>query len=273
MERKFGALLPEIDVRDYQYTPAKVCAVEELPKEFSLITADVRDQGSVGSCVAHVAEEIEEYFNLKQHNRTDRLSPGYIYGCRYTYKGEGMYLRDALKTLQKRGIAKWDEFPYNKEVPDIIDLFEEVDEFETDSPNKISTYFSISVDDREYKIKKALMDHGPVMVSVKWYRDIKVKNGIMTTSQTGNFGYHCIMIYGWNEKGWLIQNSWGKLWGNRGKAVYPYEYPFVEVWGITDTIYSDDIKKKDTKNKFIQWLYKICNKVINFFKELFNKNK
>ena len=56
-----GALDPKVDLRDYSYEPEVAMAANELPEEFELWTPDVKNQGTVGSCVAHTAAEIEEY--------------------------------------------------------------------------------------------------------------------------------------------------------------------------------------------------------------------
>lgn len=273
IEFSFGALDPEVDIRDYQYEPDMMSSETEddLPKSFKLDQPDIKNQGSVGSCVAHTAAEIAEYYNKKQQNSDDKMSVGYIYGCRYDYTGEGMYLRDALKTLKNRGIALHSEFPYNKEVPEMIEMFKEVSEWKTDAPNKISTYFSISTINRNYKIKKALLDYGPVMVSIKWFKDFKVKDGIITSSRDGEYGGHCVMLYGWNEDGWLIQNSWGKRWGDGGSAVYPYDFPFKEVWGITDTIINENDIKTKKNTKFWNVVYKFINGLINLIKKYYIK--
>ena len=136
MPNKMGAMPPKIDVRDYKYRPAGTTQYD-FPKEFECWTPEVKNQGSVNSCVAHVAAQIEEYFNYKERGKYDKLSVGYIYGCRYDYKGEGMYLRDALKTLHERGICNNVELPYNEEVPKMIEIFNKKTDFKTDEPNKI----------------------------------------------------------------------------------------------------------------------------------------
>ena len=268
-----GALDPKVDLRDYSYEPEVAMAANELPEEFELWTPDVKNQGAVGSCVAHTAAEIEEYFNHIEGKDNRKLSVGYIYGCRYDYTDEGMYLRDALKTLANRGICTYDEFPYNKEVPTIIELFNKQEEegWETDSAHKISTYFRIKANNDETlqkKVKMCLLNNGPIMMSVPWYKDFKVENGIITSPSNMNTtqGGHCIYLYGWDKNGWKIQNSWGKFWGNGGRAIYPYNYPINEFWGITDTNL-DDIKKKDY-NKILTSIIKILNFIINLCKQL-----
>ena len=264
-----GAKEPKVDLRDYTYEPETVLAAE-LPEHFELWTPPVKNQGFVGSCVAHTAAEIEEYFNYIEGKNPYNLSVGYIYGCRYDYKGEGMYLRDALKTLSKKGICTHEEFPYNKEVPEIISLFNEQNNIGwlTDETHKITSYFNIKGENIEDKVKRCLMNNGPIMMSVPWYKDFKVIDGIITSPSNFDcsYGGHCILLYGWNKDGWLIQNSWGENWGNGGRAIYPYNYPIKELWGVTDTD-NGDIKKKE-HNKVSNFFIKIVNAIINFFNKL-----
>jgi C1A family cysteine protease len=61
-------------------------------------------------------------------------------------------------------------------------------------------------------------------------------------------------------------NSWGRAWGSAGKAIYPYEYPIQEVWGVTDN--DDDLVKK---NDNIDWLLKLLSQVINLIIKVFAK--
>ena len=262
-----GAMPPKTDLRDYKYIPVAMAAEEAvIPPAFELEVGEVKNQGAIGSCVAHVAAEIEEYFNKKETHMTIPLSPGYVYGRRYEYKGEGMYLRDALKTLRNYGVCYNDEFPYNEEVPLILDKFNAVKEWKTDKYHQISSYFSIDVNDAD-AIKQALLNFGPVMGSVKWYSDIKVKDGIIESRQDFSFGYHCIMIYGYNEQGWLIQNSWGSKWGNGGRAIYPYELGLTEAWGISDTTtYNPDVKEKKL-NPLMDFILKLLSALINLIKK------
>ena len=273
----FGALEPKVDLRDYKYSPASVTGKQiELPESFALTPPSIKDQGIINSCVAHVATSIEEYFNARYCDYHDLLSVGYIYGCRYTYTGPGMYLRDALKTLQKRGVCTHREFPYNEEVPAIINLFNTRTSWATDSNNKITTYFSIDKEELQYNMKKALLEYGPLMVSIRWHSDFTVDKDthVIKSNFNSSIELHCVMVYGWNKDGWLIQNSWGENWGNGGRAVYSFWDPFVEVWGITDLDIRDDkdMKNKDT-NKVKDFFYKLFSKIINWFKETYTKIK
>ncbi len=165
----FGAKLPLTDLRDYKLKiPGSSTSnkLDDLPNALWLTHPDIKNQGNVNSCVAHVAAEIEEFYNIIQENDDSKLSVGHIYGTRYDYKGEGMYLRDALKTLKSIGVATDKEFPFNEEVPKQIELVESHGRFRTADKNKISSYFKIDVSKAE-DIKYALFKYGPVMASIK----------------------------------------------------------------------------------------------------------
>ena len=79
-----------------------------------------------------------------------------------------------------------------------------------------------------------------------------------------------MIIYGWNEKGWLIQNSWGTYWGKKGRAILPYDVKIREAWGVTDevTLENSDIKKSIFNNTTIlRFIAKVLNKILNFFRK------
>lgn len=260
-----GAMPPKVDIRDYKYMPAGA-AQEQYDAQFECWTPEVKNQGDVNSCVAHVAAELEEYFTHEERDIYTPLSVGYVYGCRYDYKGQGMYLRDALKTLKDRGVCTYDELPYNKEVPEMIEIFKKKEDYSTDEYNKITSYFA--VDPKDFlKIKHSLVHCGPMMISVPWYEDFEVINGVIQSpsGMKTSFGYHAILLYGWEEKGWRIQNSWGKDWGNDGRAIYPYDYPIAEMYGVTDTeVHNPDIITKKSC-KVTNFFSKIINAILNFF--------
>ena len=265
----FGALFSKPDVRDYT---AK-STLSEVPTSFELDMPKVKSQGSVGSCVAHSLSTVVEYFNQKETGEYKEMSTGYIYGNRrfMLHKGKGMYTRDAVRTVAKYGDVPNEYFPVNIEVPDAIEKFEaEVDKIEPIGYHfKFAQYFKLK---DELAIKTSIMENGPVIFSMYWFDDIKVKNGVMQTEcvKTKKTGGHCMVIYGWNETGWKVQNSWGANWGDCGSVVIPYNVPFKEVWGIKDAeATSSLVLNKPFKTKTGESIAKILNYIIAFAYNLF----
>jgi hypothetical protein len=260
-----GALFSKPDVRDYV---AKT-TLSEFPKEFELEMPKVKNQKQVGSCVAHSLSTVVEYFNQKETGEYEEMSTGYIYGNRRLtlYKGKGMYTRDAIHTVSKYGDVPDYHFPINVEVPKAIEKFEsKVDEIEKNGYFfKFAEYFKLK---DEKSIKTSIMENGPVVFAMPWYDDIVVNNGVMETKcvKTAKTGGHCMVIYGWNETGWKVQNSWGKLWGKKGRVVIPYDVTFNEVWGIKDaSADSSLVLSKPFKTKFGKFIAKILNKILLLF--------
>ncbi len=259
---KFGALFSNVDVRDYK----AVCSTpkKSLPKEFELPIIRVKNQSSINSCVAHTLSSIVEYFNYIQHNKKTEMSTGYIYGNRNTssHKGEGMVIRDALAALKAYGDVEKTEFPDNIEVPIAITKFNKKanELFDKGYPNRISSYYRLKT---ETDIKNALLNKYPVVMAMKWYGDIRVVNGILTTKYKNYRGGHCMLIYGWNEKGWKVLNSWGTGWGNKGTVIIPYNIKIRETWAVVDSIKEGVTIKKPFSSDAGKMVGKVLNTLGN----------
>ena len=268
-----GALFSKPDVRNYIATTNNT----EFPDEFELKLPKVKNQKNVSSCVAHALSTVVEYFNQKESGKYTQMSTGYIYGNRrlMLHKGKGVYTRDAIKTVVKYGDVPNKLFPLNVEVPEAIDEFEAaVAAIESEGYFfKFHEYFKLK--DKE-AIKTSIMENGPSIVCMHWFDDIKVVNGVMQTKcvKSGKTGGHCMVIYGWNETGWKVRNSWGRNWGDKGNVVIPYDVTLREVWGIKDAAADSSlILKKPFKTKFGAWVAKFLNTVIGFVYDLFDENE
>lgn len=260
----FSDLVSPFDARDYKIATVS----QEFPDSFELPKVTVKNQGFTGSCVAHACSSVVEYHNKKQEGTDKVFSTEFIYGYRPLgyYVGEGMYVRDALKTLQKIGDCYLSDLRGNHKCPEAMEnVNENLEQLkEYAYPHRISAYAKIN---GEKEIKQALMDYGYVVVSMPWYKDYKLVDGVYTTTLQEKSGYHCVLIYGWNEKGWLVHNSWGAWWGQGGRFIVPFDFKWKESWAVIDNIQGEkDIKRP---NWFIQNFGPLINKIVRFFKKLF----
>ena len=256
-----GSIPSPPDIRDYRLATL----AQELPASFELDMPEAKNQGNVGSCVAHSIALIMEHYNKKQHNKDIQMSVGYIYGNRVSsaHTGSGMVMKSALKDAVGEGNVPYDLFPHNKEVPAIFDMVAEEKErlglFDQAQPYRISSYVKVST---EKEIKTALLNGYPIAFSINWYKKMTVKDGILTKTTDEKTGGHCMVIYGWDERGWKFQNSWGQNWGDEGRAILPYGHPIKEAYCLIDEIIGNiEIKKPyKSKNKIVQSFVSLINK-------------
>ena len=241
-----------------------------FPKEFELKTVRIKNQNTTGSCVAHSLSSIIEYYNSVQNGDTTEMSVGYIYGNRSAsdHKGSGMVMRDALEVVRKYGdIPKWmiPEGMDNLEVPLAIALYElhAKDLHEDGIPHRISQYCRVN---SVNAIKASLYAGNPVLIAMNWYTDMKVDDGVLITNYQHCDGGHCMFIYGWDERGWKVQNSWGEDWGVNGTMIVPYDMHIEECWTLTDDIIEGITVKRPFSSKIGKMFAKSINKICNMFR-------
>ena len=245
------------DYKSYIYSAKSTT----LPEKYKITMPEVKDQSIVNSCVAHsLATFLEETY--KQENI--KFSTGFIYGYRpddYD-QGDGMYPREALKTLLKIGDVPKENFDYNKEMPEIKQLVNsKLELLKTIAEEyKIQSYSRIYT---ESEIKKCIYNDIAVPISIPIYNDMKFNDKFIINKPSGKcVGYHAIIIYGYNEDGWLIQNSWGKEWADGGRAILPYDYPIDTAWAI-DTVDNNVITYTTVWQKLYVFILKLITKLLN----------
>lgn len=266
-EEVCGAIDSPYDIRDYS-----IVAATNFPKTFKIdILPEVKNQKSTSSCVAHALSSLIEHHHMRQHTAQNTFSTEFIYGNRKDtdHKGKGLVIRQALNSILKDGDVYYDDCPGNHEWEEAVEnVAKNKDKLaESAYPHRISSYFKLTNED---EMKTALMQNGPVIVSMTWYQGYKIVDDVFTYDPKAEGGRHCVLIYGWNEKGWLMQNSHGKTWAKDGRCIVPFDFKFNEMWGITDTITDLQIVKPK-QNGFMSYVYKAINVIVNFVKSIWKK--
>ena len=270
----FGAGFSNPDLRDYKISKSAIST--EFPESFELPMPLVKNQGNVGSCVAHAIALVAEYYNKKQHDIDEEISVGYIYGNRVPplNQTEGMITRFAISNFCTDGAPYLLAFPLHCEVPEIIEAVKAKKEgLESEAyMQRFTSYVTVN---KEKEYKTALMNGNPIIIAVQWQKDMSVKDGKFNSTWNEATGGHAMVIYGWDANGWKVQNSWGVFWGNGGKAVWPYDYPIREAYAIIDNeIAPLEIDKPfSSNNKFIKWCVKIFNKIYSLGYSIWYKIK
>lgn len=167
-----------------------------LPKSFNLSKNiyDVINQGSRGICCSVSLTDTIKYWENFKKVNY-KLSRDYFWLNRANKKIDGMTIREAMD------IAKKNKF--------------------------ITTYGKLQDID---SIKTVLVTQGPVILALPCYED-----DTYFWRKIGNLrGGHAVVLVGYNEKGFILKNSWGKSYGNGGYIIFPYEdFKLIrEIWTI-----------------------------------------
>lgn len=260
-----GVVKSAKDVRDYRIAEVS----KELPDEFKLDMCEVKNQFLASTCAAFAGSEIVEYHHKRQHKEEVVFSTEFIYGLRDEeyYQGEGMSLRDVCNTLFKYGDVQANVLLGNNTYEVAKKNVEEkrTELLELAYPNRISKYIALNTDE---EIKTALMEYGCCLASMNCYKKYDMKDNIYRPTTNEKSGRHAVVIYGWNKDGWLIQNSWGKIWGDGGRFIMPYDVKLNEVWGIVDNITETNNIKQPYSTALGKTLAGILNWSINLIDSL-----
>lgn len=259
----FGCIPSTKDLRDYRLDK-KIAYAVELPEEFQVNHSPIKNQGGVCSCVAHAVAETLEAMNLNK----EKYSTNWIYGYRpITYsQSAGMYPRQAIKTTVDLGYVLYDDFSGNTEMKEVKESVDKnIDYLKNKAKDRKAVSYAYLKNRQE--IKEAIyLTKSPVIVCVHCCDPfITDENEILITSNKYS-SYHAMVCYGWNEKGLLIQNSWGENWGDHGTCILPDDYPINESWIITNEETSWFVNKPRGI-----WIRRFIQHIINFLKELFKK--
>ena len=234
----------------------------EIPETYEVSGVNVLNQGAVGSCVAHSISAAMGYGELKSGADTYHdFSRGFIYANRRDtdYQGEGMCVRQALKQLNHCGDCEYVDFPWNESYPKVkARLDEKKDEYlKKAEPFKVLNYFRCYTND---EVKIALLNQGAVVIGIPVYDSFEADCPIPNPDEKKKGG-HAMCVVGWDKTGWIIQNSWGKTWGNKGRMHLPYDYPIDEFWGITVNNNVPQPEKKNWIEKFFSWLGALLKRI------------
>lgn len=203
MNKGHGVIASVGSARVYDYGTIASVKDEELPSIYQVkYIPVVLDQGTVNSCVAHGIAENLQANHLKKAGELLDLSVLEIYGLwRGSFTGEGMYVESAIKRGMDIGTMPREFAPENVEVPDAISMAKGyAEEYPKALAFKVGSYFRIRRDENfEINIKKALM---------------QFEVPVLTVLDMG--GKHCEIVIGWDEEGFILQNSWGEAFGDKG---------------------------------------------------------
>lgn len=232
LKSKFYGWVPDVpDQRDYLYRIIK--PVIRLPERTDLrgSCSAVEDQGNLGSCTANALAGNLEFLDYKIDAQYQDVSRLFIYYNERALEDtvdfdSGASLRDGIKTLRKTGYCWESTWPYN------IDLFTKKPSLRCYSEAKshcIQSYHRITL---LSEMLTCLAEGYPFVFGFAVYESFEservARTGIvpMPRKDERMIGGHAVVAVGYDrkKKRFLVRNSWGEEWGQKGYFTMPYAY-------------------------------------------------
>lgn len=175
----------------------------EVPEEYSYVTVmpPVLDQGQTNKCVCYSLTGILDWKvnRFKGSNSSNGFDINKLYEQRADKNANGMQIKEALKYLKHEGL----------------------------NGTTIEGYAMVG---SQELMKRALILYGPIAIGLPAYEDSL--DDFWNGSKFG--GGHCVTVVGYNKDGFIIRNSWGKNWGDKGHVLLLYSdfNKIFEAWAL-----------------------------------------
>lgn len=202
------------------------------------------NQYSAGSCAGNATADSVEVLNSIEGRPPVQLSRMFVYTLARNFmdmdgdgrsdidKDEGSFIRLNFEVLGKFGICREDidagkgGWPYDiSKVHDLPDL----KAMRSATGHRIHSYYRIGVtgDERVEEIISALRSNHPVVFGTNINSAFRKVGSLDPISPPDGvtIGGHAMLIVGYIAgKGFIIKNSWGAGWGDKGFCIMTQEY-------------------------------------------------
>lgn len=190
----------------------------------------VKDQGQIGACTVFAISSIYEYILKRDTNEDADLSESFVYYNVRHLEGKeledtGSSYQDVIASIGEQGICTEALHPYTRLLSDAPS-----DEAYLDGEQRRITK-ALNVNVTENDIKSALQEGYPVAISLKIFDSFNAVSGFVKRPtekeiESADFGYHAMVVVGYSDetKFFLVRNSWGEHFGDKGYCYIPYSY-------------------------------------------------
>ena len=227
------------------YTPSIVAYGQDdlnddgsLPSYFSWrningidYTTSIKDQTPAPSCEAYAlvaALETMMQYKLGEIYNPDLSETHLYFYAGGTYRAGYVNLIDAANYLVDHGVPDEGCFPDPHRPYDF--QFESLQGWENRTV-KIKEWGW--VEHNKESIKNALIEHGPLIICVIFWRDFYYYHSGVYKHRWGNVaGGHVMALVGYDDYNqcWIIKNSWGTKWGENGWLRISYDDLWIGRW-------------------------------------------
>lgn len=199
----------------------------DLRADFS----EIQSQGTQGACTAFSLVSVIEYFLSKILKKKTNLSEAFAYYNARELRGEtnldqGATCLDIIQSIRDNGVCLEELCPYDQNVYSKKPSEEAYLEAEG---RKITEAKDVSIDVAD--VKSALAQGFPVIISARAFGSyLTNRKGVLRIPTEAELedteNNHAMVICGYIDKEgfFVVRNSWGKDFGDKGYCYLPYEY-------------------------------------------------
>jgi hypothetical protein len=233
------------DALDFRDLPFRAnVAVAPQPRLFPSIRLPIKDQAGTNACTGFALAAVVEHLLRRARRPPAAVSPFMLYSMARRYdefpgsKDDGSSLRGALKGWFKHGACADAMWRTGVEMPPVP--ADPKKDWWLEAVNRpLGAYYRVaarSIAD----IHGALNEVGVVLASAVCHAGWDEGTGLKQPAAAPrsfrsplwviprrkverNDSGHAFALVGYDERGFLVQNSWGKQWGTRGYAILGYE--------------------------------------------------
>jgi len=219
------------DPRDLKF---RITAPVPLPEKVDLREQcpAIYDQGALGSCTANAMGAAFQFEQIKQGKQDFVPSRLFIYYNTRVIEGTvksdaGATLRNTMKTLVDRGTCPETKWTYD------------ISKFATKpcgccyniaKDNQVLQYLRVT--HSLFDMKQCLAQGHPVAFGMMLFQSFMSNdvaatgNVIMPLPNDSGIGGHAVLAVGYDDTKnvFIVRNSWGENWGDKGYFYLPYDY-------------------------------------------------
>lgn len=192
-----------------------------------------KNQGELGTCTAFAMVSIFEYIMKKANPSNPDLSEMFVFYNAVKKKSlnweeklkEGTSFFDAFSAMSSLGVCTEDLCPYGKNL-----LEPSPEAYEDGKSRLVKTVKNVNISHEDFT--SAISEGYPIAISLRIFDSFQADgNGFIyrpTDEQIKNHddGNHAMVICGFSEdeKVYIVRNSWGTSFGDKGYCYIPFSY-------------------------------------------------